>query len=475
MNIDGTFRQPLYIGKALLIDTVSRAIIAEGYGQFDSETLNLQVSLEPTQSGTFQRLIVILQTTQGFFTPLGFFTQTIQLPGAIATSYNMDSCLTWPLARTYGHILETFSSIEIIVDASHYTDEVSSTIDNNKHWTELRRKAAALLLDTQSYRNFQIVARTGYSLRRHKITLPTATHAEMFSYISFGIKRTDEVQFNISDLARSLLAFKVYWINSHDYTDCVIRRVKLGSDITLILSHKDLPAVSQRDERYQSILAAAKPLDLVLLAKIVHFFFNPQKKRNLSSSSKIGLALARLVHHRFDDTSRPLDNKITDLIFSLQSMSESIAEGRIRALNRIKSKDTKEGIAKIMSALRQLEDDLPTDVRAFYIKSPEVIYKAIARPTFQRSLEITLEKLDIDMTEHQSMLKIINKARRQVVHSEGYSAEFLTSLFTKEVSTVQQTDDGIIKLVAAIEIGEIDKLYYLIRHMAQKYFISYSE
>lgn len=78
----------------------------------------------------------------------------------------------------------------------------------------------------------------------------------------------------------------------------------------------------------------------------------------------------------------------------------------------------------MLDAIHSLRDAVPEEVAAFYVRSENEIYKLISRPTFMQSLEISLRKLDIDIEKYRPMLRAIDKARRQVVHSEGYNAEF---------------------------------------------------
>lgn len=160
---------------------------------------------------------------------------------------------------------------------------------------------------------------------------------------------------------------------------------------------------------------------------------------------------------------------IISLIFALQSFAEAVAEGEIRQINRKERQLKYESIAQVLEAIKNI-NGLHKDVQKFYLRSDREVYKLMTRPTFMKSLEIAFNKLNIDMTEHRPMLRAIDVARRQVVHSEGYDVDFLLSLLT---DTVTQLDIGA-RNSNTVNIvhkdSEIDKLYKLIRLMTHRYF-----
>ena len=109
---------------------------------------------------------------------------------------------------------------------------------------------------------------------------------------------------------------------------------------------------------------------------------------------------------------------ITSLIFALQSFVEAVAEREIRRQNR--------------SAKQQTLHDI-------------------------------------------QMLKSIDSARRQIVHSEGYSVEFLLNLLTYTI--IQMESDNKLSRPGGIirKDSDVDKLYQLLRLMTVRYFNSASK
>ena len=84
-------------------------------------------------------------------------------------------------------------------------------------------------------------------------------------------------------------------------------------------------------------------------------------------------------------------------------------------------------------------------------------------------------QFDIDIADYQPMLKSIDSARRQIVHSEGYSVEFLLNLLTYTIVQMEagnklSRSDSIIR-----KDSDVDKLYQLLRRMTMRYFDSTSE
>ena len=88
-----------------------------------------------------------------------------------------------------------------------------------------------------------------------------------------------------------------------------------------------------------------------------------------------------------------------------------------------------------------------------------------------KSLKIALDKLDIDMSDYKSLLKSINSARRQVVHSEGYDVEFLLSLLTGTVTRGNLSEKDANSHPKIIrKNSEINELYKLLRLMIKRFF-----
>lgn len=73
---------------------------------------------------------------------------------------------------------------------------------------------------------------------------------------------------------------------------------------------------------------------------------------------------------------------ITSLIFALQSFAEAVAEREIRRQNRSAKQQTLHDIQKVLAAIKSIEPELADDVRDFYLRPENDIYKLIARPTF---------------------------------------------------------------------------------------------
>jgi hypothetical protein len=166
---------------------------------------------------------------------------------------------------------------------------------------------------------------------------------------------------------------------------------------------------------------------------------------------------------------------ITSLIFALQSFAEAVAEREIRRQNRSAKQQTLHDIQKVLAAIKSIEPELADDVRDFYLRPENDIYKLIARPTFMQSLQIALAKFNIDIADYQPMLKSIDSARRQIVHSEGYSVEFLLNLLTYTI--IQMESDNKLSRPGGIirKDSDVDKLYQLLRLMTVRYFNSASK
>lgn len=74
------------------------------------------------------------------------------------------------------------------------------------------------------------------------------------------------------------------------------------------------------------------------------------------------------------------------------------------------------------------------------------------------------------------MLRAIDKARRQVVHSEGYSVEFLLNLLARSTIKTRVGDDGLVQsMIVKQRVSEIEKLYALLRKMVRSYFNQYDQ
>ena len=163
---------------------------------------------------------------------------------------------------------------------------------------------------------------------------------------------------------------------------------------------------------------------------------------------------------------------IANLIFALQSFAEGIAENELKKQHRKSKNEIIKSIEKAIQLI-QLSDDIYDNVKKFYNKPTNTVYHLLTRPTFNQSLNIALEKLGIRIENHKTMLKVIQKARQQVVHSEGYDVEFLLSILTSTVSQIEIGEKDPKTKFVRID-GQLEKLYILLREMIIRYFDNYS-
>lgn len=71
------------------------------------------------------------------------------------------------------------------------------------------------------------------------------------------------------------------------------------------------------------------------------------------------------------------------------------------------------------------------------------------------------------------MLKSMDTARRQFVHSEGYNVDFLLSLLTSTVTQLEVGEKNAYTPILIKEDSELSKLYELLRRMVSQYFEKY--
>ena len=71
------------------------------------------------------------------------------------------------------------------------------------------------------------------------------------------------------------------------------------------------------------------------------------------------------------------------------------------------------------------------------------------------------------------MLKSMDTARRQFVHSEGYNVDFLLSLLTSTVTQLEVGEKNAYTPILIKEDSELSKLYELLRIMVSQYFEKY--
>ena len=457
-----------HLGEAFYLDTSSRKIIAKGYGHIDLTSFNLTAKLHTIIPGTFSQILVVIKTSVGYVAPFALYSEVLFSESHNTVSYGMRAYLQWPISRDITHPLDYSQTIDISIRAKHAQDSTRSTIHPRGISEQLVRNAVSTSLGSYEYQDCYVAASSSYTIGRYTEKVRGKTQFELSTFIKYQFKCHDKL-LSFNDIGKILLAFKLYWICYFDPTDCCIESINLGKDIQLQLVDKNLYAASTDNPEYKSIVRAGTDLNIEPLTKMAHFFLNPNRNKKLGSSSKIGLAFSRIIDYRFRTESELASMNIASLIFALQSLCEGIAEREIQKKHRASKQQITTGIKRAMEAIRSVEDELPKDVRDFYLRSEAEIYRLMARPTFMKSLEIALNKLEIDIKSYRSILKSIDNARRQIVHSEGYSVEFLLSLLT---NTITQMDIGAKSERPQIvrEDSEIDKLYELLRLMTIRYF-----
>ena len=155
-------------------------------------------------------------------------------------------------------------------------------------------------------------------------------------------------------------------------------------------------------------------------------------------------------------------------------MLEDIADKTIAETNNKTASETKAGIEKVHKQIEAIKNELPENVRDFYLQDTKKVYGFITRPTFMQSVDVALKKLGIDGSKYQLVIKEIDKARRQVVHSERYDGQFLVELLTHGTTTIEKDEDGkTVSMTFGIKTGSLDKLYELLAKMIRAYLDQY--
>lgn len=458
-----------YLGEVFCLDTHTRKVVAKGFGQINLVNLNLAARLDTITAGAFNHLLVIIKTSAGYIAPFALYSEVLFPEAQSVVSYDMRAYLHWSTNYDIMRPLDRSPFIDISIRAKHAQDSTRSTIHVSSISEELIRHAVSTKLGFSEYRDCRVSVSSGYATSRYTEKVRGKSQFELDTFIRYRFEWCNKT-LSFNDIGKILLAFELYWICYFDFTDCNITSIKLGRDIELHLGDKNLYATSINDPEYRSILRAGSELYIEPLAKIAHFFLNPDRDKKLGASSKIGLAFSRIIDYRFRAESELVSMNIASLIFALQSLSEGVAEQEIQKANRAHKQQTMAGIKRVMEVVKSLEGKIPDNVSQFYNRPENEIYNLLSRPPFIRSLEISLIKLNIDIKPYRKMLKSIDSARRQIVHSEGYSAEFILGLLAQ---TITQMEIGA-KVARAQDIvrkdSDVDKLYNLLRLMAQNYF-----
>ncbi len=457
-----------YMGEVFYLDSNSHEVVAKGWGQIDLTSLKLRSHANVIKPGSFRRLLIILKTADRYIAPFALYGESL-LPDMPATAtYDIRAYLHWSTELGITHPLQTSNSASIIIRGQHSQDSVQSEIGQNTISERLTTYALSTMLASARYHGVSVECSAGYKVSRHTTRARGKANSRLDTFIKYSFSCSDN-SFSFNDIGKLLLAFKLYWIDYFDYIDCDIESIRLGDNLFLYLADNQLPSLSINNSNYRSVISIDQDLHTDTLAKIAHFFINPKNLSSLGSSSKMGLAFARIIDYRFSDNSEIFYMNMTSLIFALQSFAEALAEGEIRRVNKSDRQSKYNAIAKVLSAIKNI-DDLPEDVRDFYLRSDKEIYKLMARPTFMKSLEVALKKLKIDVKEYKAMLKSIDTARRQVVHGEGYDVEFLLSLLTDTVAQINIGAKNTKYPKIVRNDSEISRLYELLRHMMQRYF-----
>lgn len=465
-------RNNLYIGEAFYLDAESKEIIASGYGQFDTTISELTASMTFLASGKFDKVLIIIKSRNDCIAPFVFYNKALIQGAPENITYNIRAYLHWQPteADSLTMPLRKYSSAHITILAQHAPDNLGFQSHAAGMSGQLIKRAVSTKLDSSIHRGVRASIFAGYATKINSSQVRDEPPIQLESQLRYSFT-CQKYPFSFNNLGNILLAFQLYWISFFDSTDCTIDSIRLGDGVRLYLANPHLYALSTSlpSPRIQSQMHADN------LTKMAYFFLNPDHHKKLGSSSKIGLAFSRLIDYRFRTSSNAVHMNITSLIFALQSFAEAVAEREIRRQNRSTKQQTIHSIQKVLAAIKSIKPELADDVRDFYLRPEKDIYKLIARPTFMQSLQIALAKFNIDIASYQPMLKSIDSARRQIVHSEGYSVEFLLNLLTYTIVQMESGNKlsrpgGIIR-----KDSDVDKLYQLLRLMTMRYFDSTSE
>lgn len=462
------FKKDIHFGECYLLDINKKKIIATGQGHFDSGKLKLYAHFNDIEAERYGSVVVILKTDVGYIAPIKIHPYVSIPMGSDTKTYSMKSFLSWSTAKSVDHILDECSTFDVNVKSGYGKARLKIAEDFAE--AELVKCAENRDLEKVVFDRYAVEASSTFSTSFGRDD--PESHMNILPRIHFKISLTHGY-FSPIDAPKLLHAFQLYWITSHDHTDGKITSFFVG-DLQYFTEHMTLKALADNVTEHKAYLAVDALLELEYLAKSIHFHINPENKKGLSSSSKIGLAFSRIIDRRFKDYHRIIDHEIIDLIFALQSMAEEIADKSISQSNKNIASQTKDGITKVLDSIKSIEKDLPTNVKEFYLQDPDKIYGLITRPTFMQSVKLTFNKLGIDFSEYESLIKEVDKARRQVVHSEKYDGEFLIDLLTHGTTEVERDNDGRVRSIAfGVKTGTLDELYNLIKKMARLYLNDY--
>lgn len=459
--------QEIYVGEVVYLNTENGEIVAKGSGYTNLSNLEIVATLNILKGGDFKKILTVIKTQNHYIAPFVFYRKNLHKNEVQSIAYTFKAYLQWSIDGTIEKPLHGSNSIQIIIQAQHAPDTNQVTIASGGVSEKVTRHAYATKIATAKLNNILLEVSSGYKIYRNAEYLNNTREPELKTYARYKFS-TEHKNLSIGDMGNLLLAFRLHWLIYSRETCSQIDSVQFGTDITLHLKNNTLHPVDKKLGN-QTLLKLSQIKHNTELIKMAHFFINPNHIDNLGPSSKLGLSLARLVDYHFNSRSNLPHAGITGLIFALQGFAESIAEQEIRGRNRTKKQENLRHIETVLSAIRPLKSQLSKEVYQFYMRDKDTIYKALARPTFMQSINICLAKLSINPKIYRSMLKSIEKARRQIVHSEGYDVEYIINLLvnTSYQSNISETDN-----ITRGTTSEVEQLYKLLREMALRYFKS---
>lgn len=467
------FKRKSYVGKIYLLDVNTRDIVTTGYGNFDTEALSLNIQIDGDIALAHDSVMTVLETTDGYFAPLMVRDFYSIGWGRHSSSHSMKSSVRWPHSKGLDYILHEFNEIRVVVDA-HLDERLSTQSPSGKIGSSeatLTKKANFAGMGSAMFSRYNAEANYTFSWSSSNIRVRSEKLMDLKGHIAFTVKDESGNNFSFMTLRSALFAFKAYWLLTHGNVDSNLRHFKLGSDIDFIFEHSKLYAPNDSTPEFRSAISADADLHLETLLKCLHFVLNPDASDNLSSTSKTGLSLSSLVRHAYGRRPELLDHEAINLIVGFQGLSEAVAQNKIKETNRAGKTKTITEIEKIIGAIKAIEGELSDQVKEFYLKDVEDIYKSISRPTFKHSVDIALDELGIDKVDHAGTFNAVNKARKQIVHLEGYDSSNLIGLLTTAKNEIKRNENGdIIQMSLGVKTGELDKLYLLMIDMMRRYF-----
>lgn len=459
--------QEIYVGEVAYLNTANGEIVAKGSGYINLANLEIVATLNILKGGDFKKILAVIKTQSCYIAPFVFYRKNLRKNEVQDIAYTFKAYLRWSIDDTIEKPLHCSSSIQIVTQAQHAPDINQVTIEAGGVSEKVTRHAYATKIATARLNDILLEVSAGYKVYRNAEYLHSTREPELKTYARYKFS-AERKNLSIGDIGNILLAFRLHWLVYSRETCSQIESVQFGTDITLHLKDNTLCPVDKKLGS-QALLKLSQIKHNTELIKMAHFFINPNRIDSLGSSSKLGLSLARLVDYHFNSRSNLPHAGITGLIFALQGFAESIAEQEVRSKNRTKKQENLRHIETVLSTISSLKPRLSKEVYQFYMRDKDTIYKALARPTFMQSINICLAKLSINPKTYRSMLKSIEKARRQIVHSEGYDVEYIINLLvsTSYQSNISETDNA-----TRGATSDVEQLYKLLREMALRYFES---